>query len=65
MSNFDEKSGVEYSQSEWGQWGQTIDEVFVEVNVPPGTTAREVRCHIKPSSLSVAVKDKEIIKARH
>ena len=62
MSHFDEKSGLVYSITPWGQWAQTIEEVFVEVNVPEGTRSRDVKCDIKAQYMSLAVHNKEIIK---
>ena len=55
MAHFDERSGLVYCKTEWGQWGQTIEEVFVEVDVPEGTKARDIRCDIKPKAITVAV----------
>lgn len=62
MSNFDEKSGLVYSNTPWGQWAQTIEEVFVEVNVPEGTRSRDVKCDIKTQYMCLSVNNKEIIK---
>ena len=62
MSNFDEKSGLVYCKTPWGQWAQTIEEVFVEVNVPEGTRSRDVKCAIKAQSIRLLVHDKELIK---
>ena len=62
MSNFDEKSGLVYSITPWGQWAQTIEEVFVEVKVPEGTRSRDVKCDIKAQYMSLSVHNKEIIK---
>lgn len=61
MSHFDERSGVVYCKTGWGQWGQTIEEVFIEVDVVEGTKARDVHCHIKPNSISLAVSGKVLI----
>lgn len=64
MSHFDERSGVVYCETPWGQWGQTIEEVFVEVNVPEGTRARDVRCSIHPRRITVKVGGEEVIEGR-
>lgn len=61
MAHFDERSGAVYCKTGWGQWGQTIDEVFVEVDVTEGTKARDIRCDIKPKSISVTVNKKVLI----
>ena len=50
------------SKTDWGSWAQTIDDVVIEINVPRGTKAKDVRCRIAPKSLSVFVRDAEIIK---
>ena len=62
MSLFEEKSGLVVSKTEWGSWAQTIDDVVIEVNVPQGTKAKDVRCRITPKSLTVFVRDAEIVK---
>lgn len=62
MSHFDERSGVVYCSTSWGQWGQTIEEVFIEVDVVEGTRPRDIQCELKPKSLSVTVSKKEILK---
>jgi hypothetical protein len=61
MSNFDERSGVVYSTTPWGQWGQTIDEIFIEVTISDSSIrAKDIKCEIKPTSMSVSVK-KDVI----
>ena len=62
MSHFDEKSGLVYCSTPWGQWAQAIDEVFVEVSVGEGTRARDIQCKFTPKSLSVIVSKQEVIK---
>ena len=64
MSDFDERSGVVYCRVPWGQWGQTIEEVHLEVDVPVGTKSRDIQCEIKPRSISVVIHGKEVIKVR-
>ena len=61
MSHFDERSGVVYCKTGWGQWGQTIEEVFIEVDVAEGTKARDIQCNIKPKSISLTVSNKVLI----
>lgn len=57
MSDFDERSGVVYCKAPWGQWGQTIEEVFIEVEVSEGNIrAKDISCDIKPNSIAVSVK---------
>lgn len=60
--HFDEKSGVVPSKTSWGNWAQTIDEVFIEVNVPKGTKGREISCDIKPKSIKFCLKGQEYFK---
>ena len=60
--HFDEKSGIVPSKTPWGSWAQTIDEVFIEVNVPKGTKGREIICEIKPKSINFILKGKEVFK---
>ena len=58
--HFDEKSGVVPSKTPWGNWAQTIDEVFIEVNVPKGTKGREITCVIKPKSIKFTLRGQEL-----
>ena len=60
--HFDEKSGIVPSKTPWGNWAQTIDEVFIEVNVPKGTKGREITCVIKPKSIAFTLKGQELFK---
>ena len=63
MGDFDERSGAVYCKTPWGQWGQTIDEVFIEVQVSEGNTrAKDIQCDIKPTCISVAVRGEEKLK---
>ncbi|XP_005996915.1 nudC domain-containing protein 2 [Latimeria chalumnae] len=62
--HFDERSGVVQCQTDWGQWYQTMEEVFIEVNVPQGTSAKEVRCELGSRTLALSVKGKEVIKGK-
>lgn len=38
-------------QHEWGHWNQTIQEVHVNINLPLGTSAKEVSVSIKEDEL--------------
>lgn len=62
MNHFDERSGVVICPAPWGSWWQTIDDVCIEVNVPPGTTAKEIKCKITAHSINLVVAGKEIVK---
>lgn len=64
MSHFDERSGLVPCVTPWGSWSQTIEEIFVEVNVEKGTKSKEIKCSIKPTFISVSVAGKEIFKVR-
>lgn len=46
----------------WGSWYQTMEEVFIEVDVPRGTSAKEVKCHLGPRDIELHVKGKEMFK---
>lgn len=63
--HFEERSGVVPCKTPWGSWYQTMDEVFIEVNVPHGTTAKEVKCHLGSRDIELLVKGKEIFKVGH
>ena len=62
MSHFDERSGVVYCRTGWGQWAQTIEEVYIEVEVSDGTKSRDIRCDMTPTSIAVAVNQRDILK---
>ncbi|XP_022084849.1 nudC domain-containing protein 2-like isoform X3 [Acanthaster planci] len=62
MAHFDEKSGIVPCQTPWGQWYQTMEEVFVEVNVQEGTKGKMVTVNFDPKHLSCTVKGKNVFK---
>ncbi|KAG8128781.1 putative NudC domain-containing protein [Naja naja] len=59
---FEERSGLVPCATPWGCWYQTMEEVFVEVNVPQGTRARDVECSLKSRHLALTVAGKEVLK---
>ncbi|XP_041358876.1 nudC domain-containing protein 2-like [Gigantopelta aegis] len=59
---FDEKSGIVPCITEWGRWWQTIEEVYVEIDVPERCSSREIKCIIKTKHLFLTVKEKSLIK---
>ena len=59
-SHFDEKSGVVVCATPWGRWNQNVAEVNIEVDLEPGTRAKDLTVTIKPSQLSCSIKQKEI-----
>ena len=46
------------SRTEWGRWWQTLEEIYLEFDLPPGSSARQITCHIRPGALKVALLDK-------
>jgi len=62
MSHFDETSGVVACSTPWGRWWQTMEEVYVEVELPAGTGPKLVKCSITNKALSVTVKDQVVLK---
>lgn len=60
--HFEERSGVIPCKTAWGSWSQTMEEVFIEVNVPPGTPAKEIKCTIGSKQIELRVKDQQIFK---
>jgi hypothetical protein len=56
MVDFDEKSGVIWSSTAWGSWGQTIEEIFIKVNLPENTTSKQVVCKITAKSIKCVVR---------
>jgi len=61
MSNFDERSGVVCCKTDWGEWWQTMEEVYVCIQVPSGSRARDLSVLIKPHTLKVIVQGKVVI----
>lgn len=55
MSDFDEKSGIVACETEWGRWWQTMDDVTVEIHVLLGTKAKDIKCTIRPTWISISV----------
>lgn len=62
--NFEERSGIVPCQTPWGVWYQTMEEIFIEVNVPQGTTAKEIKCVLESKQMQLCVKGREILKVR-
>ncbi|XP_066573085.1 nudC domain-containing protein 2 [Amia ocellicauda] len=62
--HFDERSGIIPCKTPWGSWYQTMEEVFIEVNVPPGTSAKEIKCNLGSRQIDVCVKGREMIKGK-
>lgn len=46
----------------WGQWYQTLEEVFIEVQVPPGTRAQDIQCGLQSRHVALSVGGREILK---
>lgn len=42
MSHFDEKAGIVPCRTDFGRWYQNVSDVTVEVDLPPGTRAKDV-----------------------
>lgn len=61
MANFDEKSGTVPCKTEWGQWWQTIEEVFIEINTVQGTIVKDIKCEIKPKHIKIVIKGVSIL----
>ncbi|XP_051514628.1 nudC domain-containing protein 2-like isoform X1 [Myxocyprinus asiaticus] len=62
--HFEERSGVIPCKTAWGSWYQTMEEVFIEVNVPLGTSAKEVKCNIGSKQIELHVKGQQIFKGK-
>ena len=61
MAHFDEKSGLVPCDTSWGTWAQTIDEVFLEINLEEGTKSKDIKVDIGANRLSVNVAGKKIL----
>eukprot|EP00039_Didymoeca_costata_P030171 m.28192 g.28192 ORF g.28192 m.28192 type:complete len:157 (-) comp7980_c0_seq2:85-555(-) len=60
MSHFDEQSGVVECPTPWGFWYQTIEEVVVIINVPEGTSAKNLKINIASKKLSAKLPGSDI-----
>ncbi|XP_070553443.1 nudC domain-containing protein 2-like isoform X2 [Ptychodera flava] len=60
--HFDERSGLVPVKTPWGQWYQTMEEVYIEINLPEHTRAKEINVDFRLKYIAVAVKGKTIIK---
>ena len=60
MSHFDETSGSVPCPTPWGHWYQTVEEVYVLVDLPSGTKANRLDVRIRPESVSVSL-DRAVI----
>lgn len=58
LSHFDEKSGIVSVKTPWGRWWQIVDEVFIEVEIPPGTPGKECYIKIEAKYIECRVTDK-------
>ncbi|XP_064636837.1 nudC domain-containing protein 2-like isoform X2 [Lineus longissimus] len=61
MADFDERSSTVTVDTNWGSWFQTIDEVFVEIDVNEGTRGKDVKCDITSKKMRVTVLGKVVI----
>ena len=59
--NFDEKSGLVFSDAQWGKWGQTIEDIHILIKVEKGTVAKTIKCFIEPKKIKVTVAQKTIL----
>ncbi|KAM6977472.1 nudC domain-containing protein 2 [Aplochiton taeniatus] len=62
--HFDERSGVIPCKTPWGSWYQTMEEVFIEVNVQQGTSGKEVKCNMGAKQIELHVKGIEVFKGK-
>lgn len=60
--HFEERSGAVPCKTPWGSWYQTMEEVFIEVNVPPGTSSKDIKCSLGSKHVELSVKGKEMFK---
>ncbi|TRZ22149.1 hypothetical protein HGM15179_005053 [Zosterops borbonicus] len=61
---FEERSGVVPCGTPWGRWYQTLEEVFIEVRVPPGTRAKDVHCSLQSRHIALAVGGRELLQGK-
>ncbi|NXY86564.1 NUDC2 protein, partial [Alcedo cyanopectus] len=61
---FEERSGVVPCGTPWGCWYQTLEEVFIEVPVPLGTRAKDVRCALHSRHIALSVRGREVLQGK-
>ena len=59
--NFDERSGLIFSEAPWGKWGQTIEDVQILIKVDKGTVSKAIKCNIYPRKIRVVIKENTIL----
>ena len=64
MAHFDERLGLVQCRNSWGTWGQTVDDVQIEVNVEKGTKSRDVKYTMQPKEIALSVRGERVFKAR-
>ncbi|KAL1110240.1 hypothetical protein AAG570_008317 [Ranatra chinensis] len=62
LSHFDEKSGVVNCQTPWGRWWQNVQEVHVEIDLPPGTRSKDLKIKIEPTFIECSRGNGTILK---
>ncbi|NWX45470.1 NUDC2 protein, partial [Steatornis caripensis] len=62
--SFEERSGVVSCGTPWGRWYQTLEEVFIEVQVPPGTRAKDVRCSLQSRHIALSVRGRDVLQGK-
>jgi len=59
--NFDEKSGLVFSETPWGRWAQTIEDIHILIKVQRGTSPKSIKCIIQPRRIKISVAEKVIV----
>lgn len=60
--NFDERSGLVFSETPWGKWGQTIEDIHILIKVVKGTRAKAIKCNVEPGTIHISVAGQTILK---
>ncbi|XP_033923098.1 nudC domain-containing protein 2 [Melopsittacus undulatus] len=61
---FEERSGVVPCGTPWGRWYQTLEEVFIEVQVPPGTRAKDICCSLQSQHIALSVRGQDVLQGK-
>ncbi|KAM8973173.1 nudC domain-containing protein 2 [Pelodytes ibericus] len=62
--DFDERSGIVPCLTPWGRWYQTMEDVFIEVQVPSGTQAKQIQCKLGSRDITLVVQGKDVLKGK-
>ncbi|VDP23146.1 unnamed protein product [Soboliphyme baturini] len=61
MSNFDDIAGQAACKTPWGRWWQTIEEVFIEIELKEKTRGKDIAANISPMTIEFQFHDSTLL----